>query len=727
MAVVDAAIAIGVGVGLEGTAAAIAGGAIIGAGVGAGYSLLTGDGNILNSALTGAAIGGAGMGIGAAAGLGGAAATSTEVATVTPALSATSAPVMSGQAALGSVGSASVPASGDAAITALESGASGSVAPATVAPASASNMVNTQMPDFMSGSSSFGGSGGASMSPTGGYDVGSTLGKDVASSGLTTNQMLGYGLAGSAALALLGGQKKNKLSSTSIPGQNPAMIRPYAYSQTKNPNYGQPGQPYFIQSYTAQTPYNAAQGGVIKMAEGGLPAIQTNMYPQSQQEHVQFATPTQMPTSAEIVNSDYDSTIAPYTGDSTTMARGGIARYADGGVPIDPNAQAPIVPAQVNPNMQVGIVPTAAVGNKYTIQPTTPPQAVTDFNNILATRAKQEYVASPHLTASVSPAEKTANVEKATDQITGLYKDILGREPDQGGLDYWTKTLQGGTKITDIQNQMKSSNEYLVAHPDALKTQITNTYKDILGREPDQGGLDYWSQQIKQGQTLADLQNQFKSSPEYLAAHPTSQITGGGGFGGTGGIPTNLTPTGVTQADIDAYMAAHPTNTRTFNPTTKTYSTPTPTAAEVAAWKTSQITPTNTTYTAPDGSMWTSKEAYDNAHPVTPAAKGGLMAAYAGGGMPGYDLGGYSDGGRLLKGPGDGMSDNIPASIGQKQPARLADGEFVVPADVVSHLGNGSTDAGAKRLYSMMDKVRQARTGNKKQGKQIKADKYLPK
>jgi hypothetical protein len=80
----------------------------------------------------------------------------------------------------------------------------------------------------------------------------------------------------------------------------------------------------------------------------------------------------------------------------------------------------------------------------------------------------------------------------------------------------------------------------------------------------------------------------------------------------------------------------------------------------------------------------------------------------------------------MLKGPGDGMSDNIPATIGDKQPARLADGEFVVPADVVSHLGNGSTDAGAKQLYSMMNKVRKARTGTQKQGKQIKAGKYLP-
>ena len=99
----------------------------------------------------------------------------------------------------------------------------------------------------------------------------------------------------------------------------------------------------------------------------------------------------------------------------------------------------------------------------------------------------------------------------------------------------------------------------------------------------------------------------------------------------------------------------------------------------------------------------------------------GIAAAAQGG-----SIGGYSDGGRMLKGPGDGMSDSIPAVIGKKQPARLADGEFVVPADVVSHLGNGSTDAGAKRLYSMMDKVRKARTGNKKQGKQINPEKYMP-
>ena len=86
---------------------------------------------------------------------------------------------------------------------------------------------------------------------------------------------------------------------------------------------------------------------------------------------------------------------------------------------------------------------------------------------------------------------------------------------------------------------------------------------------------------------------------------------------------------------------------------------------------------------------------------------------------------GYAQGG-YLDGPGDGMSDSIHASIEGNQPARLADGEFVVPADVVSHLGNGSSKAGSKRLYAMMDKVRQARTGHTKQGRQINPNKYLP-
>jgi hypothetical protein len=101
------------------------------------------------------------------------------------------------------------------------------------------------------------------------------------------------------------------------------------------------------------------------------------------------------------------------------------------------------------------------------------------------------------------------------------------------------------------------------------------------------------------------------------------------------------------------------------------------------------------------------------------AANGGIM----------HGLGGYSDGGRLLKGPGDGVSDSIPAVIGSKQPARLADGEFVIPARIVSELGNGSTEAGARQLYAMMERIQKGRrksVGKNKVAVDSKAKKHLP-
>lgn len=113
----------------------------------------------------------------------------------------------------------------------------------------------------------------------------------------------------------------------------------------------------------------------------------------------------------------------------------------------------------------------------------------------------------------------------------------------------------------------------------------------------------------------------------------------------------------------------------------------------------------------PDGSMF----------------KQGGITAFAKGGIG--DLGGYSDGGRLLRGPGDGVSDSIPANIGGKRPARLADGEFVVPARIVSELGNGSTEAGARKLYAMLDRIQAGRKKSIGKGKvatNSRADKNLP-
>lgn len=114
---------------------------------------------------------------------------------------------------------------------------------------------------------------------------------------------------------------------------------------------------------------------------------------------------------------------------------------------------------------------------------------------------------------------------------------------------------------------------------------------------------------------------------------------------------------------------------------------------------------------------------------ISDALTPGQPVMYAAGGGSMYNLGDYSDGGRLLRGPGDGVSDSIPATIGNKRPARLADGEFVVPARIVSELGNGSTDAGARKLYAMMDRVQSARgqtVGKGRVAKNTRSDKYLP-
>jgi len=148
--------------------------------------------------------------------------------------------------------------------------------------------------------------------------------------------------------------------------------------------------------------------------------------------------------------------------------------------------------------------------------------------------------------------------------------------------------------------------------------------------------------------------------------------------------------------------------------------TPTPTDSDPGQQYTYSANPT-TPFPTPDPSG--REQRYFNPVYTPRFADGGM----ADGGIS--HLGDYSDGGRLLRGPGDGVSDSIPAVIGQKQPARLADGEFVVPARIVSELGNGSTEAGARKLYAMMDRIQKARgktVGKGKVAKNSRSEKYLP-
>ncbi len=148
---------------------------------------------------------------------------------------------------------------------------------------------------------------------------------------------------------------------------------------------------------------------------------------------------------------------------------------------------------------------------------------------------------------------------------------------------------------------------------------------------------------------------------------------------------------------------------------------PTPSDSDPGQQYTYAANPTNPT---PIPDPYGREQRYFSPAYTARAAAGGMMAS---GGIS--HLGDYSDGGRLLRGPGDGVSDSIPAVIGRKQPARLADGEFVVPARIVSELGNGSTEAGARKLYAMMDRIQKARkktVGKGKVAKNSRSEKYLP-
>lgn len=223
----------------------------------------------------------------------------------------------------------------------------------------------------------------------------------------------------------------------------------------------------------------------------------------------------------------------------------------------------------------------------------------------------------------------------------------------------------------------------------------------------------------------SDLAKLFKDSPllQTLGAVGIGKladklfgVTGGPG-GYKGGIPTLAAsrqmlpiPTTMTNA-AGAPVARRPGSGGVTYFSPMQYLTPEQAAAQAAAQNTAKTPPADE-----QGKTWD----YGASAPVEYPYGTGLAA----GGIA--TLGGYSDGGRLLKGPGDGVSDSIPAVIGKKQPARLADGEFVIPARIVSELGNGSTEAGARKLYAMMDRIKKARGKAKNIAADTKADKHLP-
>jgi hypothetical protein len=312
------------------------------------------------------------------------------------------------------------------------------------------------------------------------------------------------------------------------------------------------------------------------------------------------------------------------------------------------------------------------------------------------------------------PSATTTSAPVTTQEgLEALYQKNFGRAADASGIESY---LGKGYTPEQITGFMQSSEEYKPIKEKldeeakqatyADPTQIANIYSGVLGRTPDMGGLDYYT-----GQNLTpdEVKQQLMQSEEYktnLTKPFVPAISYTGNRLSYDDIKQQLGHD-PTYEEVKAAGEAFVPNRATIEGAPQ-YQTPEQQMG---------LAPNKPRDQTPDFYAMMDKEL---------RAQGGYAA---GGDVNAYSLGGYSDGGRLLRGPGDGVSDSIPASIGDRQPARLADGEFVIPARIVSELGNGSTEAGAKRLYAMMDRVQKARRKTVGKGKvavNSKADKHLP-
>jgi hypothetical protein len=398
-------------------------------------------------------------------------------------------------------------------------------------------------------------------------------------------------------------------------GPKPAQPQEKKYS---GPGYdmrlGDNFQPSLQQSNTSVYRPSYAAGGILSFDQGGIAANANSpqgmgnnqSYPQGQQDHTQYATPTQMPTSSSVIDSGYEQNTNPYSGEPVGYASGGQTYDAAG------------LGGMGSLNGMGGMQNPAA--------------------GLRATSFREGDMGMGYLT---------------------------GRPQGYQGIGNLLQLIQSRAGITGISPNFQRAE-------DVVPQVYVPSYAAGGQTKPDDSRIAYMGAPNPWGSNQDSDANTAMLSPHEAAAYRQKRLESLVGYANRAKAPQAQMPfnqmTAVQQAQMAAQGAAQP-----------------------------------------------------QAENVQNAAHGGIMGADS-------SLGGYAAGGnpRLLKGPGDGMSDNIPAVIANKQPARLADGEFVIPADVVSHLGNGSTDAGAQHLHTMMNKVRKARTGNSKQGKQIDPNKFLP-
>ena len=459
----------------------------------------------------------------------------------------------------------------------------------------------------------------------------------------------------------------------------------------------------------------------------GLPNLDfmsSGMYPGSQQDQTQYAAPAQLPAGAQAVamQSEYEARTNPVTGEPMAhFDRGGIAalRYDDGG-----DVQQPQAPAYSNDDKgnlvdtSGKIVATVEARNDPYIQSVaSDPTEAQSLFDLKTKDPKQFYsqVADKLGSSIIGKYQTNDNYDNEYNQLQSIknidpaayYRNQLGFKAHSMG---WQVGQNTGDRNAPTQQEIQGmipeaqkaglSSDQINSIVNTNFGQARNKNVQRIATLAETGGSGFSFQKDLQ----PILQNVGIAALTAGAAGALAPAAGiGAGAAEAGAAGAEAAGAGSTLADAGLGFSDLQNAYKAYGLGKNLYGVASTGGRNIGA------------------DIGAAKGLYSLGNTLA-AAQGGVMHSSSGIGS----LGSYSDGGQLLKGDGTGLSDDIPATIGGKQPARLADGEFVISSDVVSALGGGSTDSGAKKLYAMMDRIRKNAHGTKRQIRAINDKKVLP-
>ena len=561
-----------------------------------------------------------------------------------------------------------------------------------------------------------------------------------------------YGKIAATALPLLA-SSGNLFGNKTVPGL-PQQKNPFGMKEIPkdangnpifNPTLPAPPSPAYKPTYrdyvaNPYTPVGSADGGLMQdkldYAGGG-------MFPGSQIDKTQYAESPQMPASMQQTMAGYDPMTNPLTGEEVQhMATGGLpyiqqsqnqpatangytpagsgSTYGQGQFSPQTNAMPPTGLAMMNQMNPQGMPPQGTPGIP---QMGMAPQTNFAMGGVAGYAGGPDYGSMVSSMQDIEEGLNTATKRKNTQPLQ--HNPEVAIAPDEASianLDAYNRTLalhKNNLTASHVkppkglpQGAVLGSIDLTPAAQAAAEAQAKQSIAGDQGsQEAKEGGLMRYAVGggAKMGQPVMD-------------PNIPNGTTANGMFSGT--TVAHPRSMGTPETINSIYQPSYANYAQTPYGAQASQGIPMPTRGAAIPSQGYAIDPLKM-----QGSpAYNANQAAQQAQLQQIMAAGGMasggLSGYANGGMS--NLGSYSDGGHLLRGPGDGVSDSIPATIGGKQPARLAEGEFVIPARIVSELGNGSTDAGAKRLYAMMDRIKAKRMSTKNIAANTKAYKYLP-